>query len=698
MLSVVVGTPVCNTLTNNYTATGTVSLTNATVGSLTITDNGTTVGIVSVTAGQTTASFSTSGVSGSTPPSHTLVATLTGGTSASTTYATPASCTVAPACLLSVSVSRTNCVPTDNTFASSVTVTITNPTPGTLTVTDGIRSQTIAIGANTNLATLNFGGLVSDGSVRAVVASLPSCGSATTTYSAPASCAVVPVCSVSATATASACAPASNTYAVSISVTVRNPTAGTLSVSTQGITQTLSTTTGTGQNTLNFTFNGLISNGQSYTAAVNLPGCSSTIVSYSAPANCSVAVCNLSLTTASLPAGQVGTPYSQTLATSGATGSTTFTLASGSLPAGLNLSATGIVSGTPSATGTAAFTAKVTDANGCTATAPLTITISPAPTSFCSFTVTPIVGACTTVASGTAVSSVFSSTVTVQFVPNTPAGSLQISDGASSTTIAVSANQTTATAVFANLTADGSTRTVTYSFISGVTDCGAFSLTYAAPQSCQPVPNNPTLTLNKFVDKSRAVVGSIVSYTLVLTNTGSVSAATTIRDSLSGGASYLGGSASAPAGTTFTAGSPVSLWTVGSIAPAQSLSLTFQANVNEAGIVYNKASIPGSTTSVCTSVPVQVCAGDVFEYEITAPPGRSSYRWYRSFNGTETELTSSTTNVLSVTAVGEYRLAVDNVSGLCPDFSCCPFVVEEAAPVASFSLVATPTESCSGAT
>ncbi|MBC7569351.1 MAG: hypothetical protein H7319_06425 [Spirosoma sp.] len=96
VLSVVVATPVCNTLTNNYTATGTVSLTNAQAGSLTITDNGSTIGVVSVTAGQTTVSFSATGVSGSAPPSHTVIATI-GTATATTTYATPASCECPPA-------------------------------------------------------------------------------------------------------------------------------------------------------------------------------------------------------------------------------------------------------------------------------------------------------------------------------------------------------------------------------------------------------------------------------------------------------------------------------------------------------------------------------------------------------------------------------------------------------------------------
>jgi hypothetical protein len=48
----------------------------------------------------------------------------------------------------------------------------------------------------------------------------------------------------------------------------------------------------------------------------------------------------------------VGTAFSQTLAAIGATGSVTFSLSAGSLPAGLTLSASGVLSGTATAAGT----------------------------------------------------------------------------------------------------------------------------------------------------------------------------------------------------------------------------------------------------------------------------------------------------------------------------------------------------------
>ncbi len=206
----------------------------------------------------------------------------------------------------------------------------------------------------------------------------------------------------------------------------------------------------------------------------------------------------------------------------------------------------------------------------------------------------------------------------------------------------------------------------------------------------------PRLLLDKRVDRSRAKPGDALSYTVVLTNAGTLAATNVVvRDSLSFGLTYIPGSATAPAGTTFTAGAPVSLWTLPTLAAGQSLSLTLQARADSAGILYNQATIPGDTASVCTSVPIQVCAGELYTFQLTAPAGRAVYQWFRKVGDTTIELVGQTTNVLNLTAAGEYSLAVDNVSGRCPDFTCCPFIVEDVALVGSFSVVAT-TPTCSG--
>ncbi len=79
-------------------------------------------------------------------------------------------------------------------------------------------------------------------------------------------------------------------------------------------------------------------------AATHLAGCMATQYNQqhaTRPSNCSIT------TAATLPDGDIGTPYSQTLAQTGATGTATWSLVSGALPPGLSLSSAGVISGMP---------------------------------------------------------------------------------------------------------------------------------------------------------------------------------------------------------------------------------------------------------------------------------------------------------------------------------------------------------------
>ncbi|WP_430543087.1 putative Ig domain-containing protein [Xanthomonas sacchari] len=79
-----------------------------------------------------------------------------------------------------------------------------------------------------------------------------------------------------------------------------------------------------------------------------------------------------------LPAGTAGTAYNQTLSTSGGTAPYSYSVVSGALPTGLSLTPAGVLSGTPSAAGSFAFSIKVSDANGFSATQAYTLTIASA--------------------------------------------------------------------------------------------------------------------------------------------------------------------------------------------------------------------------------------------------------------------------------------------------------------------------------
>jgi len=96
--------------------------------------------------------------------------------------------------------------------------------------------------------------------------------------------------------------------------------------------------------------------------------------SYTVTINAAVVV-----STPSLPAATAGTPYSQNVVATGGTGSYSFSVSAGSLPAGLTLSpSTGVISGTPTTAATSNFTITATDGNGTTGSRAYTVVVNPA--------------------------------------------------------------------------------------------------------------------------------------------------------------------------------------------------------------------------------------------------------------------------------------------------------------------------------
>ncbi len=133
---------------------------------------------------------------------------------------------------------------------------------------------------------------------------------------------------------------------------------------------TLNTTTGTisgsptTAGTYTFTSKVVDANGNTDTATCTI------VVGGGAPLNLDCGVCGTS-------SGKVGTAFSATFALSGGKAPFTYSITSGSLPAGLTLNAsTGVISGTPTTAGTFTFTTKVTDAAGSTDTATCTIVVT----------------------------------------------------------------------------------------------------------------------------------------------------------------------------------------------------------------------------------------------------------------------------------------------------------------------------------
>jgi uncharacterized repeat protein (TIGR01451 family) len=128
----------------------------------------------------------------------------------------------------------------------------------------------------------------------------------------------------------------------------------TLSTST-GLISGTPTTAGTSSFTVRVTDH----SGQSDIATVNLTVTAGPSLAFAAP-----------------PIGWTHTVYGYTLTESGGIGPYAFSLATGTLPAGISLSPSGVLSGTPTATGTSSFTVLVTDANGRTASQATTLTVN----------------------------------------------------------------------------------------------------------------------------------------------------------------------------------------------------------------------------------------------------------------------------------------------------------------------------------
>ena len=86
----------------------------------------------------------------------------------------------------------------------------------------------------------------------------------------------------------------------------------------------------------------------------------------------------LAITTTALAGGTTGFFYSQTLVATGGTGTYAWTVNAGTLPAGMTLSAAGVLSGIPTTIATSSFTVQVTS-GALTATQALSVVVTPPP-------------------------------------------------------------------------------------------------------------------------------------------------------------------------------------------------------------------------------------------------------------------------------------------------------------------------------
>ena len=287
------------------------------------------------------------------------------------------------------------------------------------------------------------------------------------------------------------------------------------------------------------------------------------------------------------PAGEVGVPYSHQLTVSNGTSPFTWSISSGSLPAGLTLDATtGLLSGTPTASGSSTVVVRVVDAAGGGATRSVSLVIAAAPT----VTFAPAAGEVgvtysrqPSLTGGTAP---FSWAVSSG---SPPAGlSISSSTGPFSGTPSASGSSSLtidATDAFGQV----ASRTVTLvdaTRLSTLITSGAAgtncSLVAGAPECATSVPVlMPQLTITKTADSTTAAPGGEMAYTITASNTGQTPyVGATITDHLGGvlnGATY-GADATASTGMVNYA-APVLAWT-GDLAVGASVEITFTVVVD----------------------------------------------------------------------------------------------------------------------
>ncbi|WP_338870094.1 putative Ig domain-containing protein [Spirosoma sp. SC4-14] len=178
----------------------------------------------------------------------------------------------------------------------------------------------------------------------------------------------------SVTVTADNGCTATSSFTVTSDTTPPTPTLSASPSATLTCNQTSLTLTAGGGPSYHFSGPGIIGiNSAAGTATLNTAGVYSVTVT---GANGCTATTNttiysntavVSVTNPLITTATVGTAFSQTFTTSSGTAPLSFSIASGSLPTGLNLATTGVLSGIPTQSGSFSITVRATDANGCSA-------------------------------------------------------------------------------------------------------------------------------------------------------------------------------------------------------------------------------------------------------------------------------------------------------------------------------------------
>jgi uncharacterized protein YhjY with autotransporter beta-barrel domain len=342
-----------------------------------------------------------------------------------------------------------------------------------------------------------------------------------------------------------------------------------------------------------------------------------------------VAAPTITVSPATLPGGTVGAAYSQTATASGGTAPYTWQLASGALPAGLTLSAAGVLSGTPTSSASVTFTLRATDSStgtGAPFSGQRSYTVAPAAPTITIAPVTLPAGQVGQAYSGT----LTASGGTAPYTFNVSAGALP--PGLSMSSAGVLSGQPTTAGTF-NVTiaaTDSSTGAG-----AAFTAQRAYSITISAPTITVTPATLPALTVGAAYSQTIAASGGTAPYTFAVT-AGSLPAGITLatNGTLSGTATAAG-SFSVTLRATDAGGNP------------GTRSYTF--TVNAPTVAVAPAALPNGTV------------GQTYSNTITASGGTAPYNFSVSAGTLPAGLSLSSAGVLSgqLTTAGSYNFTVN---------------------------------------
>ncbi|WP_158664919.1 putative Ig domain-containing protein [Pseudomonas sp. SWI44] len=353
----------------------------------------------------------------------------------------------------------------------------------------------------------------------------------------------------------------------------------------------------------------------------------SNAIGTSAPATISFTVSppTLALSPATLPSGTAGTAYSSTLSASNGSAPYSFSLTSGALPPGLNLSGN-TLGGTPSASGTFNFTVTATDSFGATGSQPYALSIA-APT--LSLTPTSLSDA----SAGVPYTSTFNTT------GGTAPYSYAIIAGSLPAGLALIGNALSGTA-----TVSGTfTFTVTATDANSFTTSRSYTLTVASPTiTVSPVSLSGGIAGAAY-SATLGASGGTAPYTFAVTAGALPSGMTLSGDTLSGTPTADGTfnfTVTATDGNNFTGSRAYSLTIVQQPPVAGTVNLSVAANSTTNAVTLNLGGGPvssvavvsaashGTATASGTSITYTPNAGysgaDSFTYTATGPGGTSA--------------------------------------------------------------------------